>query len=459
MSFLQELEFSCVAEYLSEDPYNTVVAIDSKGRIIHCNDLYLRMVGVSREQAIGEYILNVAPHSRMIKVLKTGTPEQGYVFVGNGKDTIAQAFPVKKDGRIIGVVGRSLFIDINDAIEFANMVKTLNHAFEHARNEARTIFDFDHIISKSPEIQKLKAFAQIVAQNDCTVLITGESGTGKDLFAKAIHSASPRSNNSFIRINCAAIPEQLLESELFGYEPGTFTGARKGGKKGKFELAHKGTIFLDEIGEMPISMQAKLLTVLQEKEIERLGSEHAPISLDVRIIAATNQNLNQKVQDGSFREDLYYRLKVIEIDVPPLRLRGNDINLLIDYFLKKLSERLELNVKSITPDARSILNQYKWPGNIRELEHTIEKAMLLASMENNKSVKSAYVDKLMAESSFGLTIESNNNSLDLKNYLEQCEKNRIIEVLTRTHGKKYLAAKILHIHPSALYKKVEKYGI
>jgi Transcriptional regulator containing PAS, AAA-type ATPase, and DNA-binding domains len=234
------------------------------------------------------------------------------------------------------------------------------------------------------------------------------------LFAKAIHSASPRSNNSFIRINCAAIPEQLLESELFGYEPGTFTGARKGGKKGKFELAHKGTIFLDEIGEMPISMQAKLLTVLQEKEIERLGSEHAPISLDVRIIAATNQNLNQKVQDGSFREDLYYRLKVIEVDVPPLRLRGNDINLLIDYFLKKLSERLELNVKSITPDARSILNQYKWPGNIRELEHTIEKAMLLASMENNKSVKSAYVDKLMTESSFGLTIESNNNSLDLK---------------------------------------------
>lgn len=463
LQFEQKFEFDCVARYLSEDPYNVIVAIDDKGRIIYCNDVYLRMVGAAREQAIGKYILDVAPHTRMINVLITGIPERGYVFVANGRETIAQSFPVRKDGHIIGVVGRSLFLEIDDARDFANMVNSLDHDIQSARNKVQESliknFSFDNIIGKSPNILKLKTFAQAVAKNECTVLMTGESGTGKDWFAKAIHSSSKRSSHPFVRINCAAIPEQLIESELFGYEAGTFTGARKGGKKGKFELANNGTIFLDEIGELPLSMQAKLLTVLQEKEIDRLGSEHNPVKLDVRIIAATNQNLIRKVEEGTFRKDLYYRINVIELEIPPLRQRGNDINLLIEYFIKKLSSRLELKITSINSDARHILSQYQWPGNVRELEHTIERAILLASLDNSRTIKPSHISDLIAKSALAATTYSNDESYNLKDYLDQCEKNLIIDVLAKTHGKKYLAAKILNIHPSALYRKIEKYGL
>jgi len=230
---------------------------------------------------------------------------------------------------------------------------------------------FDVILGQSPQIREVVALAQKAALSSATVLITGESGTGKELFARAIVSAGARKEAPFVAINCAAIPEALMESELFGYEDGAFTGAKHGGKIGKIEAANQGTIFLDEIGDMPLYMQAKLLRVLQERRLERVGGLKQ-IPVDVRVVAATHQNLPKMVEEGSFREDMYYRLNVIPCNIPPLRERAADIELLIHAFLKKYSRLYQKNVSTLEPDLRDCLLAYSWPGNVRELENVIE---------------------------------------------------------------------------------------
>ena len=230
---------------------------------------------------------------------------------------------------------------------------------------------FSHILGNSPRMIHLKEIAQKVARTMPNILLTGETGTGKEMFARAIHNASDRCGNPFITVNCAAIPMELLESELFGYEEGAFTGAKKGGKIGKFELADTGTIFLDEIGEMPFHLQAKLLRVLQERKLERVGG-NKQVSLNIRIISATNRNLEKMVEEGKFREDLYYRLNIFEIHLPPLRERPEDIPLLVHYFIEKYRSFFEVNVSGIDPEAMEYLCRYQWKGNIRELENVVQ---------------------------------------------------------------------------------------
>jgi len=330
-------------------------------------------------------------------------------------------------------------------------------------------FGFERLIGHNNEFLKLKTLAGAIANTDSTILITGESGTGKDMFAKAIHFYSKRKMNNFIRINCAAIPEQLLESELFGYNEGTFTGARKGGKKGKFELADKGTIFLDEIGEMPLQMQSKLLVVLQEKEIEPLGSElDHPKKIDVRMIAATNQDLLKKIAEGSFRQDLYFRLNVIRLELPSLRDRKDDLELLVKVFLKRINKRLDATVNTIEPMAMKLIYDYDWPGNVRELENFIEKAIIMASLEEQTSIQAEHIVELLNMPNIMPTalpetempeISSSHQLPTLKNYMNLCERKLIAEVLQKVKGDKNAAARILDIHISALYKKINKYEL
>jgi len=316
--------FDDAKKYVLEDPNQAIIVLDEKGRIAYFNNTFLKDQGLQRKDVEGRFIDDVYAGGRMLKVLKSGIPEKGYVFMVNGRHFIASSYPIILNNRIIGVIGRSIFLEIEDAIEFVKMMNKfeneLNATKEKVRKQDEFFSGFDKLIGNNPDFLRMKDLAQTVANTDTTILITGESGTGKDLFAKAIHYFSKRKFNNFIRINCAAIPEQLLESELFGYNEGTFTGALKGGKKGKFELADKGTIFLDEIGEMPLSMQAKLLVFLQEKEIEPLGSQFSqPKKIDVRVIAATNQDLEKRISEGHFRQDLYFRLNVINLTLPPLR--------------------------------------------------------------------------------------------------------------------------------------------
>jgi transcriptional regulator with PAS, ATPase and Fis domain len=310
-------------------------------------------------------------------------------------------------------------------------------------------YALDTIIGNSDRVKELKRTILRIVNTDSTVLITGESGTGKEVFANVIHEMSNRRDNNFIKINCAAIPENILEAELFGYEDGAFTGARRGGKIGKFELADQGTIFLDEIGDMSFDMQSKLLRVLQEKEIERVGGNTIK-KINVRIIAATNQNLQEKIKRGEFREDLYYRLNVVALELPPLRERAEDIPLLCDYFLKKYNDKFGIYIEKIDDEAMDCLKNYSWPGNIRELENAIERAYNLI---DGNVIKLKHLPEKIVSNNRPLCVGSLNKTLN------EIEKQRIIDALKASGGNKSKAAKMLGINRAGLYQKLKKHGI
>ncbi|HVF49420.1 MAG TPA: sigma-54 dependent transcriptional regulator [Pyrinomonadaceae bacterium] len=309
------------------------------------------------------------------------------------------------------------------------------------------------IISASPEMEAVKKMILKVARSSSTVLIRGESGTGKELIARAIHTQSPRASEMFQAVNCAAINENLLESELFGHERGSFTGAHAE-KKGLFEVADKGTLFLDEIGELDISMQAKLLRALQEREIRRVGGTR-PIKIDVRVVGATNRDLRAMVADGRFRDDLYYRINVLSIDVPPLRERREDIPVLIDFFLKKHTRNTSRLIRGLTPEARKVMTDYAWPGNVRQLESAIERAILLCEGDlitvEDLPLEVRQETRPAAESGFRLPAEGVN--------FEDVERNLIMQAMERTDYNITKAAKLLGLTFRTLQYRLEKFGI
>ena len=345
------------------------------------------------------------------------------------------------------VVNKKLKGYVIDFIENKEAIKNYNKINKDYK------ITLDNIISTSEIMEHTKQKALIASKSNSTVLITGESGTGKELFARAIHNHSDRSDYPFVAVNCAAIPDNLLESELFGYEEGAFTGAKKGGKLGKFEIAQKGTIFLDEIGDMSLHLQGKLLRVLQERELDKIGSG-SNILIDVRVIAATNKNLEELVKNGQFREDLYYRLKVIPLMLPPLRNRKDDIPLLIDYMIKEYSKKLNKDVIGMEDDVRTALVDYSWPGNVRELQNIIEYSI-------NMSISNL------------LTLDIIPNNIKYKYYDDKChkeeistladlEKEEIIKALNKFKNykkDKELVAKALGISRATLYRKLEKYSL
>lgn len=325
----------------------------------------------------------------------------------------------------------------------------------YLRDELDEQFNYGEIIGKSKAMQEVYRTLEKVAPTDASVLIYGESGTGKELIARAIHKLSPRKDKPFIRVNCGALVETLLESELFGHEKGSFTGAVKR-KKGRFELAHLGSIFLDEIGDISANMQLKLLRVLQEKEFERVGSEET-IQVDVRIMAATNKNLSEQVQQGKFREDLYYRLHIIPIYLPSLREKHEDIPLLVHHFLNKLTTELNKSPKKITDQAMEKLLSYHWPGNIRELENVLERAVVLCGREfidiqDLPLLNAATSDRLPSDI-------MDRFRMNLNDTLFAVEKQLIEKAMHETNGNKSQAAKLLGIQTSLLYYKLEKYGM
>lgn len=335
-----------------------------------------------------------------------------------------------------------------DFIDKKNAIKNYNKINKDYR------ITLDNIIGESNAIKATKKEALIASKSTSTVLITGESGTGKELFARAIHTHSDRCENPFIAVNCAAIPDNLLESELFGYEEGAFTGAKKGGKLGKFELAHKGTIFLDEIGDMSLHLQAKLLRVLQEKELNKIGSK-SNVLIDVRIVAATNKNLEDMVKKGTFREDLYYRLNVIPIALPSLKERKEDIPLLIDYMIKEYAIKLNKHVIDIDSEVLNLLINYRWPGNIRELQNIIEYSV---NMSLNSTITMDTIPNRIKNIEFSEDIQINENIKKL----DELEKREIIKAISKYKDYKKdkdLVAKALGISRATLYRKLEKYKI
>jgi len=322
----------------------------------------------------------------------------------------------------------------------------------YLRDQLDGQFNFGEIIGNSPAMQAIFRTIEKVAKGDSSIIIYGESGTGKELVAHAIHNTSPRKDRAFIRVNCGALAEGVLESELFGHEKGAFTGAIKR-RKGRFELAQSGSIFLDEIGDIPLGTQVKLLRVLQEKEFERVGGEET-LSVDTRIIAATSKNLQEEIKRGNFREDLYYRLHIIPIHLPPLRERKEDISLLTEHFIKKISK--EVNIPELKIDAQAIdkLRRYNWPGNVREFENVLERAAVLS--EDAHILASDL--PLFSEGAQTLTY-SQPDGLNLNRTLETTEKQLLEKAMDKARGVKTEAAKLLDIKTSALYYKLEKYDL
>jgi two-component system response regulator HydG len=336
-------------------------------------------------------------------------------------------------------------------IDQKNELNRLTDENVYLRTELEGQFNFGEIIGESAKMKRLYSTISKVSRTDSSVIIYGESGTGKELVARAIHKGSDRRSNPFIRVNCGALAEGVLESELFGHEKGAFTGAIKR-KRGRFELADSGTIFLDEIGDLPPSTQVKLLRVLQEKEFERVGGEQT-LTVNVRVIAATNRDLEKLVADKKFREDLYYRLHIIPIYLPPLRERSDDIPTLADHFLQKIGREIGQPDLKLDKAAVDMLCRYHWPGNVRELENVLERSAVLAEGE---TITLSDLPLLLSDRRH---INTEYDSLDLNDTLARVEKNAIESALKKSNGNKTRAAKLLGIKTSALYYKLEKYGL
>jgi transcriptional regulator with PAS, ATPase and Fis domain len=436
--------------------YNGAMVTDAAGFVTHFNKPYGVFLGVDPEAQIGRHCSEAVENSRMHIVARTGRPEINESHMVKGQSMVVQRIPICKDGQVVAVFGQVMFKDVRDVRKLADRLSLLESKVKLYEEELRSLrstrYTFDSIAGISRSAVHLKKEAQQAAANTLPVLITGESGTGKELFAQAIHHAGARNMHPFVRINCAAIPRDLLESELFGYEKGAFTGARTTGKAGKFELAHRGTVFLDEIGDLPVEMQPKLLRALEEKEFERIGGT-TPIRSDFRVIAATNQKLEQLMAEGRFRKDLFYRLSVIPLHIPPLRERRADILPIARHLLNRLCEDANLGKIEIDAEAETVLKGYPWPGNVRELSNVLERtvATLTGSVIGHPDLP--FYLRRTDQPANGETDRS------IRAAQAKAEIRTILDALEHCGHNKSRAASLLGIHRTLLYRKIRKYGI
>lgn len=453
---IEELKFALSSlKDVLDNAYQGFVLVNEEGIIIKWN--YEKLFGIKEEDALGKHVADVIENTRLHIVLKTGKKELYDVQRIQGHDMIASRTPIIRNGKIMGAVGTVLFKDIKEVTDLAKKLKVLESTVDKYKSEISKMYcanySFDNIITKNKHMLKLIDEAKKAANSNSTILIEGESGTGKEYFAHAIHEESNRRLAPFIRINCAAIPHELLESELFGYEAGAFTGAKRDGKIGKLELANGGTILLDEISSMPISMQAKLLRVLEEREFERIGG-NTSIKIDTRIIASSNEDIEQLVNKGSFRHDLYFRLNVVRIIIPPLRDRIDDIPWLCEDILNNQIKSVGSTPKSITDRALFALKLYDWPGNIRELRNILERA---SNISIGNYIDIQHLPDFITNKLTNHIIKTGKHTLKYK--LAEAEVSAVIEALKYCNGNRTKAANLLGIHRTALYKKLGSYGI
>ncbi|MGP4080985.1 sigma 54-interacting transcriptional regulator [Pseudalkalibacillus sp. R45] len=443
-------------EAIIHSSQEAISVVDEEGKGLMVNPAYTRLTGLKSEDIYGKpATTDISEGESMhMRVLRTRKPVRGVrLKVGpNRRDVVVNVAPVIVDGKLKGSVG--VIHDISE-------IQSLTAELQRARQIIRTLeakYTFSDIIGDSSEMKFAIEQAKLGASTPATVLLRGESGTGKELFAHAIHNSSSLKYNKFVRVNCAAISESLLESELFGYEEGAFSGAKKGGKRGLFEEANGGSIFLDEIGELSSDTQAKLLRVLQENEIIRVGGTKA-IPIKVRVIAATNVNLEKRIIEGSFREDLYYRINRLPIFIPPLRERKEDIGKLCDHLIRKLNQDYGRNIEGVTKEGIVYLCQYHWPGNVRELENILGRAIIHLSFHESwidvTSIPSLDTD---AQPRMEVSIAQGTND-SLQTQVDQFEKDLIQKTLNECNGNKTKTAKKLDVSLRNLYYKIDKYNI
>ncbi len=437
------------------------VVTDKYGRYVYVTKSWEKYYGKSLDDVKGKYVKDVFPTTKIQEALETGKSIVGHpVPIVNKKQEqgFCNYIPIIKNGEIVAGFIYVIFRDEKTAVDFSrklnNMMEELKYYQQELKQLRKAKYSIDEIIGESPAVMNLKKQIRRAAKSTSTVLIEGETGSGKELVAHSIHDLSERSLKPFIKINCAAIPSELFESELFGYEYGAFTGAKKDGKKGKFEMASSGSLFLDEINQMSLVLQPKLLRVLQEKEIEKIGGKES-IPVDVRLIVATNTSLEKMVNEKKFRSDLFYRLNVINIKIPSLRQRKEDISLLVDSIIQKLNFQLGLNIQGIDNKVIEKFKEYEWPGNIRELQNVVERGMNIAL--------TGILEWNHFEEYFENKLLRNNNSrikkdLLIKQAKKNLEKEIVIEGLKK-YNNKALCARELGISRTLLYKKIKEYDI
>ena len=446
-------------ESIFASSYDEIFVTDGQGLTIRVNPACERLYGVQASALVGRHVdelesLGFFSPSVTLMALKEKARVTAVQDTKSGRKIIATANPVfDREGRIKLVITNS-----RDITELLNLREQLEEAQKLVKRYHAELTEYrqqgvliDGMVVQSPQMQRVLEMARRVAGVDSTVLLTGESGVGKDRVAQFIHQASRRAEGPFIRINCGAIPETLLESELFGYKAGAFTGARREGKLGMIELAQGGTLFLDEVGELPLSLQVKLLHVLQEKQFQPLGSTK-PLNADVRVVAATNRDLQKMVEEGSFREDLFWRLQVVPIHIPPLRERREDLSLLVMHFLEVFSRKYAMT-RTITSEAMDRLCTYHWPGNVRELENLVERLVVTAE---GSAITAADLPDSVRWGSDNRGPRRGRNAL--KGVLESLEK-RILEETYQSSGSTHKAARLLGMSQSTIVRKLRKHKI
>jgi transcriptional regulator with PAS, ATPase and Fis domain len=431
------------------------IIIDREARIVWLSDKYAARLKLScAAQAVGKWVEDVIPNSLMREIVRTGEPIMLDILQFGEESFVVMRVPVKDErGRVIGAAGFMLFDELRYlqplVSKFQRLEAELADIQKSLAEERRTKYTFSNFIGASPAAMEVKRQSRRAAQVDTTVLLLGETGTGKEVLAQAIHSASPRAHGPFIGINVAAIPDTLLEAEFFGTSPSAYTGADRRGRDGKFMLANGGTLFLDEVGDMPMAAQAKLLRVLQEKEVEPLGSNRVA-KVDVRVIAASSVDLRRMVSTGGFRSDLYYRLSVLPIELPPLRDRVADLESLCDHILEDIARRSGRPQREITPTALAVLSQYGWPGNIRELRNVLEQVAL--NSDNPRLCAEAF--SLVLPRVASAARAGDRPTLKLADVVADAERSAIRSALAAAEGKKILAAELLGISRATLYQKL-----
>lgn len=454
----ERMQLKTIAEYSNEG----IILLDEQDKVKYISPTAIKLLGVAYEEVIGENILKYIRQASNIydSIKKKNETRAEYDQINNIK-VIFNYVPLFMNNKMIGSL-----LSFQDVSKIEELEKKIRKEIYSKGYVAK--YSFRDIVTSNKKMMSIIEMARKIAKVDTTVLITGESGTGKELMAQSIHNESMRKNGPFIAVNCASLPQSLLESELFGYADGAFTGAKKGGKPGLFELAHMGTIFLDEIADIPLDLQAHLLRVIQEKEISRIGDDKV-IPVNIRIIAATNKDLMRYVQEGKFREDLYYRLNVINIKMPPLRERKEDIPLLVNHFISRFCAKYGLSHKKVTPGALTVFSEYSWPGNVRELQNVIERLVLTVDGE---FITEEQVAEILKIEQYSQNIGYINDRVNIDNkteeplsqyfnegLLDKMQKEYIIKVLKEVNGNKKKAAKILGISTTTLWRKIKQLNI
>ncbi|TGE33493.1 sigma 54-interacting transcriptional regulator [Desulfosporosinus sp. Sb-LF] len=437
--------------------YEVILVVDDQSKITLVNEAACLLFGKREKELLHRPVDQIIEDTRLPRTLKTGMAETNEIQVINGRVCIVSRLPIVRKGKIIGAVKKIVYQKLEETKEVSERLAQMDSDYEFYKEKvgtSRIAVTFNQIVTVSPDMRRLKQEAEMAARGSSSIMLTGESGTGKELFAEAIHQASPRRKGPYIKVNCAAVPENLLESEFFGYASGAFTGAQKGGRAGKFTVADEGTLFLDEIGDMSMNLQSKLLRVIEERSFEPVGSNES-VKVDVRIIAATNKELIQKVENGEFRSDLYYRLNVINLHLIPLRDRSEDIIPLIQVFLERLNLDFGKQISGVSIEVQKILFDHSWPGNVRELKNVIERAVNFAS---GKMLELEDLPFYLREDKMEVALSST-KGWNLENAHDHLDRETMEKALIKMNGNKSEVARLLGISRSWLYEKMRRYDL